>query len=804
MANLPKADELIGSTVTQQQFKTKLRQLVENIDRSYSTLAEANADIANIGVGVKVEVLNAVDGGLWEKKTEGATSLTKSAYDPLTQAKDFTYSTFTSIDYTAFTQGTYLRPNGTSAANASFACTDYIPVVAGLQYSVYTALLSTAPLVWFNASKQVISTEYAAQTTMSEVTYTAPANAAFVRVNLNGTASTAKPYIKAKVYDISKLNKWFEQYQAQTIAANLSSAITPVASTVELNQNKVTDSLILNGTAPYWVRRAKDGTAAVLDFDFDNNRFFYRGAVYATQADALAKIAGRSAILDATTKAFALYGSVKEGAKNLTVSADASDANLNLAQWVGTDTTVSVSEGRIVLTQNSGTTGSFAILPFPVKANQTYILKAAKLGTGQGVATTILNASSGIVLGRGAWLTATEEVREFKAGAVDETWSLKIELPSSPSYMSYCRIFESVAFAGLNNDGFTLVADFTPTTSAGTFETFIDIGATASGRSNSVNYLAVMRSANGSNYYTASNMLNKSNAQVSYTPSLNLGPNIAQNDERSAVAISIGGGFVSVSSGYGTGVSEIDHSVFELMSSAMITVGAAGLNAAEKVTGAINRFSVFSKSFRNLSENVNFFPSQKSKILVLGDSFATKAFADALQTISGKKVLVDGAGGSTLIQQAYRFEKEPKLWDCTLVIMDGGFEEKYKYGQDYIAALQRIIACVEAAGHSRFVYVQPSPTAYSDLAIGTPRRSSWDKGQAEIAKLVGVDRYIPTVAEMLSHGDGSTTDNNLIAQGLMPASLRLLNDDIHENATGTAYRTAIIKAWFDSHPTLLP
>ena len=84
MANLPKADELIGSTVTQQQFKTKLKQLVENIDRSYATLAEANADIANIGVGAKVDT---DDNGRYYKATAGATTLTKSPYDPLTQAK---------------------------------------------------------------------------------------------------------------------------------------------------------------------------------------------------------------------------------------------------------------------------------------------------------------------------------------------------------------------------------------------------------------------------------------------------------------------------------------------------------------------------------------------------------------------------------------------------------------------------------------------------------------------------------------------------------------------------------------------
>lgn len=87
MANLPKAVELIGSTVTEQQFKTKLKQLVENIDRSYATLAEANLDIANIGVGAKVDTN---DSGLHYKATVGATSLTKSPSDPLTQAKTYT------------------------------------------------------------------------------------------------------------------------------------------------------------------------------------------------------------------------------------------------------------------------------------------------------------------------------------------------------------------------------------------------------------------------------------------------------------------------------------------------------------------------------------------------------------------------------------------------------------------------------------------------------------------------------------------------------------------------------------------
>lgn len=55
----------------------------------YNTLAEANADIANIALNQNV---NVVDSGLYLKATAGATSLTKSAYDPLNQAVNKTKS----------------------------------------------------------------------------------------------------------------------------------------------------------------------------------------------------------------------------------------------------------------------------------------------------------------------------------------------------------------------------------------------------------------------------------------------------------------------------------------------------------------------------------------------------------------------------------------------------------------------------------------------------------------------------------------------------------------------------------------
>ena len=53
----------------------------------YNTMVEAIADIANIAANQNV---NVVDSGLYKKDTAGATSLTKSPFDPVTQAKNFT------------------------------------------------------------------------------------------------------------------------------------------------------------------------------------------------------------------------------------------------------------------------------------------------------------------------------------------------------------------------------------------------------------------------------------------------------------------------------------------------------------------------------------------------------------------------------------------------------------------------------------------------------------------------------------------------------------------------------------------
>lgn len=67
-------------------------------NKTYATVAAANEDIANIAVNQSVWVSSATEGGLYEKKTADAASLTKSAFDPLTQAKGYADEKTKNID----------------------------------------------------------------------------------------------------------------------------------------------------------------------------------------------------------------------------------------------------------------------------------------------------------------------------------------------------------------------------------------------------------------------------------------------------------------------------------------------------------------------------------------------------------------------------------------------------------------------------------------------------------------------------------------------------------------------------------
>jgi len=84
--------ELQQQKVDKAYFDTTLSSFQNGAIKTYPTLAAANADIANIALNAKVSVLSATEGGDYYKANTDATSLTKSPWDPIAQAKNYTNS----------------------------------------------------------------------------------------------------------------------------------------------------------------------------------------------------------------------------------------------------------------------------------------------------------------------------------------------------------------------------------------------------------------------------------------------------------------------------------------------------------------------------------------------------------------------------------------------------------------------------------------------------------------------------------------------------------------------------------------
>ena len=128
--------------------------------KRYATLAAANADLANIPVDAVVKVTSATNGGDYEKVSAGATSLTKSPYDPVetakldattkanaaeANAKAYASSNDGATRYgsSAFYEAKYYNGNGLGLASANAASTDLIPVKAGDNVSVFAKVSSS-------------------------------------------------------------------------------------------------------------------------------------------------------------------------------------------------------------------------------------------------------------------------------------------------------------------------------------------------------------------------------------------------------------------------------------------------------------------------------------------------------------------------------------------------------------------------------------------------------------------------------------------------------------------------------------
>lgn len=151
------------SLVTPKADKTYVDNAVGAIStdgsKQYATLALANADIANIPLNKNIFVSEVDNGGYWYKATAVATSLTKSPFDPLTQAKSYTdQKTALKVegvlgknlfDKSKVTNGKGLNDTGGEITASTRSVSDFIPVSANTAYS-FTA---TTKVCFYDVNK---------------------------------------------------------------------------------------------------------------------------------------------------------------------------------------------------------------------------------------------------------------------------------------------------------------------------------------------------------------------------------------------------------------------------------------------------------------------------------------------------------------------------------------------------------------------------------------------------------------------------------------------------------------------------
>lgn len=171
----------------------------------------------------------------------------------------------------------------------------------------------------------------------------------------------------------------------------------------------------------------------------------------------------------------------------------------------------------------------------------------------------------------------------------------------------------------------------------------------------------------------------------------------------------------------------------------------------------------------------------KQAVHTLGDSFATSTFKDGMLlhfVDRSAEFSNDGVGGSTLAEQAVRFDGTPGRYSSLLVIMDGGLSDT---AAEATGAIDSIIAHLT---HDRWVWVQPSP---GEDIEGSGARVIWNDRVAEIRAHVGAGHYVETLTALQAGSDGSAADRQDVANNIVPRSLR--TDAIHETVEGTTIRT---------------
>lgn len=257
---LPSVEQFIGTNVTEQGFKNAQKQFVEYVGnevpkkidtytkaevdnvfaayvggrKGYTTLALAQADLVNLTANTAVEVTN--DGANNGTYQWNGTTLTKSAYDPLTQSKKYTdektkfvkaYRGVNIVDLsTAQLNAFVYYLSGEVLSSAGYLATDYLEVEGGVEYR--TDAVYGDQFAFYDENKVFISGLLRPD---AEHKFVTPSNAKYIRMTVYNSAQYTDGFMVAKSSEFPSV---YEEYEINIQSLKINpSQIHELADSVE-------------------------------------------------------------------------------------------------------------------------------------------------------------------------------------------------------------------------------------------------------------------------------------------------------------------------------------------------------------------------------------------------------------------------------------------------------------------------------------------------------------------------------------------------------------------------------------------
>jgi len=186
---------------------------------------------------------------------------------------------------------------------------------------------------------------------------------------------------------------------------------------------------------------------------------------------------------------------------------------------------------------------------------------------------------------------------------------------------------------------------------------------------------------------------------------------------------------------------------------------------------------------------IEFWNSNSINYHILGDSYVAGyniVVYTPLYNYRPATFTTDGVPGSSLNDQAGRFDLTPQYYNDILIIYDGGLTDS---AQTAIDSINRMRA--HLTNPNRFIYMESTPNAQAGNEIGSVGYTDYLAKCAAI-KAAFPAAYVPTLAIMQANGNGSAQDISNVANGWWPNSL-LIDGIVHPNDKASRILAGLIR-----------